>query len=130
MTTYSDGSFQPGAQHDEFVSDNLIAGSLQLVTGTVQIAKSTKILLRGTILGRNESGEFLPCIKSATDGSQVPVAILVDVIDTTDGAKQGGIYRMGEFNKCAVIIDDSWNIDDITEALVKSTIYLKDTISA
>ena len=79
---------------------------------------------------RNSAGNFIPCIKTANDGSQQPQAILVDNIDTTNGPVQVGAYFMGEFNLRAITYDSSWTSYDMVAALGPRGIHLHSSISA
>ncbi|MFZ1871721.1 MAG: head decoration protein, partial [Chania sp.] len=80
-----------------------------------------------TILGKiTASKAYVKCVKTASDGSQVPVAILVDDIDTTAGAKNGGVYLMGEFNAARITYDPSWaSVDDLRVAMRPLAIFLR-----
>jgi len=54
------------------------------------------------------SGNFVSCVKTASDGSQIPIGILVDYADASGGAVTTGIYVMGEFNVNYIVPDASW----------------------
>lgn len=85
---------------------------------------------RFTLTVLNSVGTFIPCVKTATDGSQTPVAILVDYADPTSGPVQTGGYVMGEFNARAITYDSSWTPEQLTTALRPYGIFLKGSISA
>lgn len=53
-------------------------------------------------------GNYVNCVATASDGSEVPVAILADDADASGGAVSCGVYLMGEFNQNAIIPDASW----------------------
>ncbi|MCK8553564.1 head decoration protein, partial [Yersinia ruckeri] len=98
MNEIGQNSFTPGVTQAVFVPDQLVSGPLQLVTDTVSL--SAGVLRRGTVLGQiTTTKAYIQSVKTATDGSQVPCAILVDDADTTTGAVQAGVYLMGEFNQ-------------------------------
>lgn len=67
-------------------------------------------------------------VRTATDGTQVPCAILVDNVDTTAGAAMAGVYLMGQFNQNRITFDDSWTIQDLADALRDKSIFLQDSI--
>lgn len=67
---------------------------------------------------------------SATDGSQIPAAILVDDADATGGDVTIGVYVHGEFNANAVILDASLSPQAAKNALRPWGIYLKNVLSA
>jgi hypothetical protein len=67
---------------------------------------------------------------AATDGSNVPCAILADASDPSGGDVTAGVYLMGEFNSAALSFGTG-----LTAALVKSQlrqvgIFLKNAVSA
>jgi hypothetical protein len=43
-------------------------------------------------------------VKTATDGSEKPAAILVDNVDASTTDQNGGLYLMGEFNQNHIIL--------------------------
>jgi len=76
------------------------------------------------------SGNYIESVKSATDGSQYPTAILADYADASGGAVTTGAYVMGEFNENALIYDASWSITTLKPALRPVGIFLKNFVSA
>ncbi|OKP27605.1 head decoration protein [Serratia fonticola] len=123
--------FAPGMTSDVFIPDQLVSGPLQVVTENGTIGQAG-LLKRGTILGKITASKiYVACVKTASDGSQSPVAILVDDIDTTAGAKNGGVYLMGEFNAARVIYDPSWaSVDDLRIAMRPLAIFLRNATPA
>lgn len=131
MDNIGQNAFQPGMRSALFVPDQLVSGPLQLVTDTGVIAQVDFIHMRGTVMGKvTASGEYTKSVKAATDGSEVPVAILVDNVDTTTSAQRGGVYLMGQFNQNSVIHDDSWSLAELKAALRSYSIFLEDSIQA
>lgn len=129
MDQYGPNSFSPGMKSSLFVPDQLIAGPLQLITDTVTITGGS--YKRGTVLGIvTSSGSYTLCVKTATDGSQNPVAILVDDVDASTTDQSGGVYLMGEFNQNYITIDTSWTMAGIKASLRPLAIFLKDSIQA
>lgn len=120
--------WRPGIVQDVYVPDQLVSGPLQLVTDTVTITGG-KAYKRGTVLGVvTASGGYQLSVKTATDGSEVPSAILVDDVDATAGDVQGGVYLMGEFNGHRIIIDNSWTVETVAQALRPSSIFIRDVV--
>ncbi|EPJ1886647.1 head decoration protein [Enterobacter asburiae] len=120
--------WRPGMVQDLYVPDQLVSGPLQLVTDTVTITGG-KAYKRGTVLGVvTASGGYQLSVKTATDGSEVPSAILVDDVDATAGDVQGGVYLMGEFNGHRIIIDNSWTVETVAQALRPSSIFIRDVV--
>ena len=75
-------------------------------------------------------GNFIESVKTASDGSQTPVAILADYADATNGPVSTGAYVMGEFNANAISYDSSWTPELLTTALRPYGIFLKGSVSA
>ena len=122
-------AFAPGMKSALFVPDQLVAGTLQLVTDTGIITGGA--FKRGTVLGLvAASGKYTQCVKTAEDGSQLPVAILVDDVDASSFDQNGGLYLMGEFNQHRIIFDNSWTTADLKKALRPLAIFLKDSDQA
>ena len=83
------------------------------------------------VVSRNQSaGNFVLCVKTATDGSQAPAAILADSADATGGPTQVGAFFTGEYNSNAVSFDGSWTLQDIAAALVLRNLHLKSAVLA
>ena len=129
MDQFGQNQFAPGMKSSLFLPDQLIAGTLQLVTDSGIITGGT--YKRGTVLGVvTASGKYTLSVKTATDGSENPVAILVDNVDASTADQNGGLYLMGEFNQNHIIIDASWTLAAIKTALRALAIFLKDSVQA
>lgn len=128
-TNVGDNLQMPGMSAEIYNPDQLIAGNLKIVTDTVTLGAGT--LARGTVLGQiTASGNYIVCVKTATDGSQVPSAILVDGTDASGGPVPAGVYLTGEFNTNAMTFDPSWTAAQLKAALRSQTIFLKNVVSA
>jgi len=75
-------------------------------------------------------GQFILSVKTASDGSQTPSAILADDADATNGPVTAGAYVMAEVNARALHYDPSWTIATLTPALRANTIFVKSSVSA
>jgi len=75
-------------------------------------------------------GQFILSVKTASDGSQTPSAILVDDVDATGGPVTAGGYVMAEVNARALHYDASWTIPTLTAALRANSIFVKSSVSA
>ena len=83
------------------------------------------------LLSWNQSaGNFVLCARGATDGSQIPAAILADSADATSGPTKVGAFFTGEYNANAVFYDGSWTLQDIAAALITRNLHLKSAILA
>lgn len=83
-----------------------------------------------TITVEEAAGQYTSCVKTASDGSQTPTAILVDDADGSAGPVEAGAYLMGEFNARRVKYDASWTLPLLRAALRASGIFLHATVSA
>lgn len=93
--------------------------------GTAFVAGDTFTL---TVI--NSVGNYIACVKTASDGSQTPVAILLDNADASSGPVRAGVYVMGEFNVNALTYDASWTPELLTTAMRPYGIHLKSVVSA
>ncbi|MCP1376039.1 head decoration protein [Dyella lutea] len=75
-------------------------------------------------------GVYIESVKTASDGSQNPVAILADDADASAGPVSAGAYLAGEFNLAALTYDASWTPATLTSALRPYGIFAKASISA
>ncbi|HBZ7662892.1 MULTISPECIES: head decoration protein [Klebsiella pneumoniae complex] len=129
MDQFGQNQFAPGMKSSLFVPDQLVVSTLQLVTDSGTITGGT--FLRGTVLGKiTASGKYTQSVKTATDGSQNPVAILVDNVDASTTDQNGGLYLMGEFNQNRIVYDNTWTVADLKSALRPLAIFLKDSLQA
>lgn len=106
------------AYNAEGLSFTVVAGSTAFVAGD-----SFSITVLDAI------GTFQLCVKTATDGSQVPAAILADYGDPSNGPITTGGYVMGEFNLNYLNYDDSWTPELLAFAF-PSPIFIKSAVIA
>lgn len=129
-TNHGNSPFQPGVTQDAFIPDQLIGGDLKIVTHAGRTITGGAFK-RGTVLGLiTASGKYTIATAAANDGSQTPVAILVDDVDASAADAIGGLYAMGEFNERAVILGAGITVAAAKTALEAQNIYLKSSISA
>jgi len=76
------------------------------------------------------TGDYVVSVKTASDGSQTPSAILATTVDTTNGPVTADAYVMGEFNGRALSYDISWTLPALKAALRPFGIFVKFTVSA
>lgn len=109
-----------------YTPDNLIAGTTQIVTDSVTIASGAD-LKRGTVLGRvSADGKFKLSDDAATDGSEVPDAILAQDTDATSADVQNvAVYVRGEFNENQLVFGGNHTADSVRNTLNGKGIYLK-----
>lgn len=86
----------PNPQRRSYEPKQLSAGDFPVVMDTGVIAAGQK-LGPGAILGQvTATGEYLLCKAAAEDGSEVPIVILDEEVDTTDGALVAPIRLTGQ----------------------------------
>jgi len=76
------------------------------------------------------SGHYVLSVRTATDGSQNPSAVLVDNVDASAGATAGSGYFQASVNANHITFDDSWTVDDLKAALRGVGVFIKDSLSA
>lgn len=69
-------------------------------------------------------------VKTAVDGSNLPLGILVDDADATGGDVNSGMYLTGEFNENVVAYDGTWTLEELKQSLRRDGIFLKSAITA
>lgn len=117
--------FQPGVATDTFSPDQLIAGGFPLMTRSVTLA-SGQTLARGAVLGKiTASGKYVLSASAASDGSQVPDAILVDACDASGGDQTVGVYESGEFFGAALTLGTGHTLASIRDVLRDRSLFLR-----
>lgn len=132
-TTYGAPPFQPGMTSDVFIPDQLIAGDLKIVTDDAIITGGA-VYKRGTVLGKiTASGKYTLSLSASADGSQTPVTVLIDDVDTTGGDANSGIFRQAELNGNALILGTGITLAAAKAAIEAdgaSNIYIKSPVTA
>ena len=98
--------------------DALVHNQLYLAPYTVRFSQETLSLgyqfMPGTVLGLiTATGLLVPCVKTVSDGSQVPYGVIVEFVDTTVATGTGintnfAVVVSAHFNYTALTIDVSW----------------------
>lgn len=101
------------------ISFTITAGATAFVVGD-----------RFTISVFDAVGTYVQCVRTATDGSQVPSAVLADDADATNGPVTAGAYLAGEFNASALIFSSTWALASLVSAMRPFSLYAKSSISA
>ena len=113
---------------------NLTVGSAYSVSGlNLTITAGGAAFVAGdsfTLESFDATGQYILSVSSASDGSQTPVAVLVDAADASAGPVTTGAYLTGEFNSRALIYDTSWTVATLRAALRPSGIFVKSSVSA
>jgi hypothetical protein len=83
-----------------------------------------------SLLVDDSIGNFILSVKTASDGSQVPCAVLADFADASLGPVTTGAYVMAEVNGNRLNYDPSWTIQTLTTALRPFGLFVKNSVSA
>lgn len=110
----------------------LYAGDFPRATRPIVVASGANAsgapLKRGTVLGRvTATDKYIPSVKTATDGSQVPDAILLHEVDASAADQAAKAYFTGEYAGEVMILDASWTIATLEAAFrqAKVSIFVK-----
>ena len=112
------------------VHDNLIGGDV-VPAVTESIVLDTGNLTRGAVLGRiTATGKYVLSASAASDGSQVPVAILAEDANATSADVVTVAYLSGEFNTVALTLGAGHSVASISAGMRDLNIYLKTNLAA
>ena len=111
---------------------SLIAGAFPVRHRTLTLASGANAsgspLRRGTLLGRvTASDKYIPCVRTASDGSQTPAAVLAFDADASAADTVAPAYFEGEFAAEMMTIDVSWSLAQLLAALrqASSDLYVR-----
>lgn len=124
-------NLQPAyANAGTFTHDNLIGGdAVPAVTESIVLASGN--LTRGALLGRvTSTGNWILSLSGASDGSQVPRAILAETTDATGGARTTVAFLSGEFNTAAMTFGTGHTAANTRDGLRGLGIFLKTNLPA
>ena len=124
-------NFQPGMTPETtFTPDNLIGGdAINAVTESIVV--DTGVLARGSLLGKiTATGKYILSASAATDGSEVPAAILAEDVDASSADVTTVAYLSGEFNATAMTFGTGHTAASTKDALRDKNIYLKTNLPA
>lgn len=128
MTTNLHPAFDNAA--GTFTYDNLIGGTVVNMV-TESIVLDTGNLSRGALLGRiTASGKYILSLAAASDGSEVPRAILAEDADATSADKTTVAYLTGEFNTAAITFGTGHTAASVKDGLRDLGIFLKTNLAA
>lgn len=106
----------------------LIVGGDDIITRQITLI-SGQNLARGSLLGKITSGgKYNLSLSGASDGSQVPAAILTEDCDASGGDKVTAAYFAGTFDENVVIFGTAHTPASVREALRDVNINLQSSI--
>ncbi len=117
----------------EYIPDSLIVSTkVGLVVKGAKLAPKQGILKRGTLIGQAADNLFYVTGKDVSGTKTGVTGILTDDTDTGNSSATESVivnqYVTGEFNKDALIIDTSVDLDDYEVELRKLGIFMQNTI--
>ena len=112
----------------EFKPDALIADvAFPVQTGGVNLKAGQGVLLRGTVVGKNADGKFVPAVTGSTP--VVAHGVLADDVDTGGEGEAADVtavvYTSGSFNRAALFFGGEDNAEAHKDILRTKGIYLK-----
>lgn len=103
----------------------LLAGEFPRVKRIITIAKGA-VLPKGALLGQiTESQKWTLSTAAATDGSQIPEAVLGEKIDAREQDREAAVYFTGEFNEYALVPGEGHHLDRLRSELRPKGIFLR-----
>lgn len=104
--------------------DTLIAGEFPVITRKVTVTGGSR--KRGDVLGKvTADGKYKLSEAAADDGSEEPVAILMEDVDASGSDKEAFVYETGLFNQNALTFGDGHDVDSTRTDLRRLGIHLK-----
>lgn len=105
--------------------ENLIAGEYPRISRVITIAAGAQLPI-GSVLGRIDAdGRYQLSVAGASDGSEVPDAILGEMVDSTGGDKQALAYFTGEFNELALNLGAGHTLESVRIAFRIRGLFLR-----
>lgn len=115
----------PNPERNTYQPDQLLAGDFPIIRRPGVIAAGQQ-LSRGAVLGElTAGGQFKLSTSAATDGSQTPVAVLDEDIDTTAGALPGVLMLTGEVRGDALHLGAGHTIAGVADALRPLSLFVR-----
>lgn len=103
--------------------DNLIQGEVVTDSGVLITGQN---LARGALLGKiTASGKLTLSLSAASDGSEVPYAVLNEATDATSADKTTAIILSGELSEDAIVYGTAHTKATVKDGLRDLGIFLK-----
>lgn len=114
-----------GGTVSAIVHNQLIMPGKNIIFAPFTIAAG-QVLKAGSVLGAvTATGKLLFSLAAAGDGSEVPMAVLLEDLDTTAGDKTFQVAVEGYFNEVALVYGTGHTADTVRLPLRAAGIYLK-----
>lgn len=104
--------------------DNLIVGEFPRIARKVTVTGGAYV--KGAVLGRiTASKKYKESTSAASDGSQIPDAILAEDVDASAADAEAIVYFTGEFNGEALKLGAGHTLTSIVDVLRTKSIFIK-----
>lgn len=108
-------SFIANAAHDP---NGIVAGGFDFKADSETLLTGTNYVA-GTLLGKiTASGKFTTSLSAASDGSEVPVAVLLEDVDASSGDQSAVILKMGSVVSDKVIFGTGHTLASVKDDLM------------
>ena len=108
-----------------WIPDHHIAGEFPRVARYVTVTGGER-LTTGMVLGKiTESGIYQLSSAAATDGSQVPDAILAEDVDARRRDVSSPVWFTGEFSIPTITLGEGHTLPEVQDALRGKSIFLR-----
>jgi hypothetical protein len=108
-----------------FTPENLIAGEFPRIQ-RIQTISGGQVLPQGAVLGRiSATGMYVLSIAEATDGSEMPVAVLAQPVDASSADVEGHVFLTGEFNAHALTLGSGHTLASVTESFRTRSLFIR-----
>lgn len=92
-----------------YQDQNIVIHDDRYLTRSMTLAQDASIYQAGTILGRvTSTGNLIRCVKTASDGSQNPVAVILNDVDATTSDQVAMVVVEAKLNTKEIIVDASF----------------------
>lgn len=115
----------PNPTRTTYAPDQLAAGDFPIVKASGVIAAG-QVLVAGSVLGAvTAGGQYKLSASAAGDGSQTPVVVLDEGIDTTLGAAPGALRLTGEVLGSALTLGVGHTVASVKAALRPLSLFVR-----
>lgn len=98
-------------------------------TITTKVTIDTGNLARGTLLGQiTTGGKYIQSLSAASDGSQVPVAVLLHPVDASSADQEAIVAVAGRFSADGIVFGASHTLASTYLALAARGIYIEESV--
>lgn len=108
-----------------YTPENLIAGEFPRITRVVTLIGGGLLPL-GAVLGQiTATDEYVLSDASASDGSEVPCAVLAESVNSSQDVVQAIVYLTGEFNGHALTLGAGHTLETVVTAGRTRSLFIR-----